>query len=200
MVKLMFDYLRDLKVILKSHFFKKFTNKTVFAEKTILFKRINISNCQIGRYTYFAGNGSINNAKIGAFCSIADGVHIGIGTHPTDWVSTHPCTFSKATIFPYRIFGKKSQLTESSEVTIGNDVWIGLNAIILDGVRIGNGVVVAAGSIVTKDVDDYCIVAGVPARVIKRRASLENINDISWWDLDDDKLALFLKGIDDAAL
>ncbi|GAB3932153.1 hypothetical protein GCM10028827_30120 [Mucilaginibacter myungsuensis] len=73
-------------------------------------------------------------------------------------------------------------------VSIGNDVWIGSNAIIMDGVTIGNGAVIAANSVVTKDVGDYEIVGGVPAKLIKKRFDenlIMKLNEIEWWDKDE---------------
>ncbi|MEY0719389.1 CatB-related O-acetyltransferase [Providencia alcalifaciens] len=74
---------------------------------------------------------------------------------------------------------------------IGNDVWIGVNSIILDGVKIGNGAIIAAGSVVTKDIPDYAIVGGIPAKIIKYRYppnEIKILNEISWWDLDEECL------------
>ncbi|MBB1269289.1 CatB-related O-acetyltransferase [Shewanella sp. SR44-3] len=188
---------RDFLVVLKSNYYKKLNKSSIFADKTILFKKIDISHSSIGKYTYFAGKGTVSNAIIGSYCSIADGVKIGIGLHPLDWVSTHPSTFSSNTIFPYRHFSRSKPFIESETVTIGNDVWIGLNAIILDGVVVGNGAVIAAGSIVTKNVDDYAIVAGVPAKIIKYRTQPE-LTNIPWWELDDTSLNEYLSKVDDS--
>ncbi|WP_445776043.1 CatB-related O-acetyltransferase [Shewanella sp.] len=182
---------RDNLVIIKSNYYKRLNKSSVFGCKSILFKKIDIYNSSIGKFTYFAGKGTVSNAIIGSYCSIADGVKIGIGLHPLDWISTHPSTYSKNTIFPYRLFSRTRPFTESETVTIGNDVWIGLNVIILDGVNIGNGAVIAAGSIVTKDVENYAIVAGVPAKTIRYREQSE-LTSIPWWDLDDDSLSEYL--------
>lgn len=77
-----------------------------------------------------------------------------------------------------------------SKIKIGNDVWLGKNVIITNGVNIGNGVIAAAGAVITKDVPDYAVVAGVPARIIKYRYKEEQIkelNKIAWWNWSDDK-------------
>ena len=77
----------------------------------------------------------------------------------------------------------------NGQVVIGNDVWIGANAVILPGVTLGNGSVIAAGAIVTRSVPDYAVVAGVPAKVIRYRFSHEQIeilNRVKWWDWDDE--------------
>src|SRR5688572_19360014 len=116
-------------------------------------------NTQIGSYTYLSGFNLVVNSKIGKFCSIGMFVSICPGKHPTNtFVSTSPVFYSlnKPT------FSEKQAFDESGEVEIGNDVWIGSNSIILDGVKIGHGAIVAAGSVVNKDVEPYSIVGGVP--------------------------------------
>ncbi|MGE6225983.1 CatB-related O-acetyltransferase, partial [Aeromonas media] len=174
-------------------------NKTSsFADKSVLFQKANVKNSSIGKYTYLAGFANINNCKIGDFCSIADGVRIGIGMHPLNYISTHPVFYSEKTIFPYKllessVLSKLPDYDESKEVIIGNDVWIGTSSIILDGVKIGNGVVIAAGAVVTKDVPDYAIVGGVPARIIKYRPTSETIDGVKWWDLDEDRLRSYIQ-------
>lgn len=191
-------FIRDVIVILKSNCYKYINGSSVFEPKSILFKKIKISNSTIGKYTYFAGQGCVNNASVGKFCSIADGVKIGVGLHPIDLLSTHPATFSKSTIFPYRLFSQEKAVTESERVTIGNDVWIGLNAIVLDGVTVGNGAVIAAGSVVSKNVDDFAIVGGVPAKLIKYRKSInDSLDGRQWWDLDEIELKSYLQKVSD---
>lgn len=116
---------------------------------------------------------------IGKYCSISYGVKFVLddGKHQYNQVSNFP--------FPTNEIGDKKG------ITIGNDVWIGLNTIILNGVKIGNGATIAAGAVVTSDVPDYCVVAGVPAKVIKRKCSeneAEDMNKIAWWNWSEDKL------------
>ena len=116
---------------------------------------------------------------IGKYCSISYGVKFVLddGKHQYNQVSNFP--------FPTNEIGDKKG------ITIGNDVWIGLNAIILNGLKIGNGATIAAGAVVTGDVPDYCVVAGVPAKVIKRKCSeneAEEMNKIAWWNWSEDKL------------
>lgn len=80
-------------------------------------------------------------------------------------------------------------------VVIGNDVWIGIRCIIMDGVSIGDGAVVAAGSVVTKDVAPYAIVGGVPAKVIRFRFNdsvIEKLLQLKWWDYTDDQITDFI--------
>ncbi|CAD6084847.1 CatB-related O-acetyltransferase [Escherichia coli] len=185
--------LSRMKIKLLSYFYKRKNRSTQFGRYTVLFCRANITNSIVGDYTYFAGTASVNNCEIGKFCSIAEGVKIGLGKHPVDFLSTHPVFYSENTCFPYRLKNYRANekviesITESERVIIGNDVWIGVNAIVMDGVTIGDGAVIGAGAVVTKDVQPYTIVGGVPARVIRTR---QNIN-CSWWEFDVDTLVDF---------
>ena len=145
---------------------------------------------EIGRYSYI-GNNCVISAKIGNFCSIANNVYIIKGTHPTDFVSTSPVFYSnkKSTTtisFTKNNLFKEEKYTKHS-CNIGHDVWIGFGATILPGLNIGTGAIIGAGSIVTKDVEAYSIVAGNPAKIIRYRFSKENISFLlssKWWDHD----------------
>lgn len=145
-----------------------------------------IINSTIGSHTYFNSETVVSDAVIGKFCSIGSNVKIGIGSHPTFMVSTHPCFYANNKGF--KTFADKMYYkSETGTINIGNDVWIGSDVRILNNVKIGHGAIVALGSIVTKDVPDYAIVAGVPARVIKYRFSNDNVKSllkINWWDLE----------------
>lgn len=144
-----------------------------------------ISNSTIGDYSY-AGVGSIIcRTTIGKFCSIGPGVTINPGLHPTrDFVTMHPAFYSMA-FRCQRRFAKEQGFVEHGHVEIGHDVWIGANAIITPGVKIGSGAVVGAGAIVTKDVEPFAVVGGVPARTIRFRfepEQIETLLDSQWWD------------------
>jgi len=113
---------------------------------------------------------------IGKYCAISYGVKFVLddGKHKVDVVSSYPF--------------KNNKIGEDDGIVIGNDVWIGINSTILYNVKIGNGVTIAAGSVVTHDVPDYCVVGGVPARIIKRKCTEEEalvMNKIAWWDWDE---------------
>lgn len=116
---------------------------------------------------------------IGKYCSISYGVKFILddGKHMFNQVSNYPFSTNK--------------IGEKKGIIIGNDVWIGLNVVILNGVTIGNGVTVAAGAVVTQDVPDYCVVAGVPAKVVKRKCTdseVKEMNKIAWWDWSEDQI------------
>lgn len=136
----------------------------------------------IGKGTY-GGIFNLANVNkkttIGNYCSVAPNVYIYNRNHPKNFISMHPFFYNSE----LKIIDKDT--VEYEEKIIGNDVWIGQNAIILPSVkRIGNGVVIAAGAVVTKDIPDFAVVAGVPAKIISYRFSKEDASIISnsnWW-------------------
>ncbi|MBE7191075.1 MAG: CatB-related O-acetyltransferase [Gordonia polyisoprenivorans] len=138
----------------------------------------------IGDWTYghpTIGYRDDGNLTIGRYCSIAVGVSILLGGEPST---------TAATTYPFReIFAEELGSTPArpprGDVVIGNDVWIGYGVTILSGATIGDGAVVAAGAVVTADVEPYAIVGGVPAKLIRRRATPEQaaaMQAIAWWD------------------
>lgn len=131
---------------------------------------------QIGDYTYIGFNCIITQSVVGRYCSIANNVSIGIGEHKINRVST-------SSLFYENPFETLTQ----GECIIGNDVWIGSNAVIRRGVKIGNGAIIGANSFVNKDVNDFEIVGGVPAKLIKKRFdenTIKLIKESNWWDFD----------------
>jgi len=119
--------------------------------------------------------------KIGSFCSLAGGTKVLLGgNHRSDWVTTYP--FS---VLDEPALGIQGHPYTNGDVLIGNDVWIGMSCVIMSGVTIGDGACVAACSVVTKDVPPYSIVGGNPARVIRKRFTDTQIQDlllIKWWN------------------
>ena len=112
---------------------------------------------------------------------------IGVRKHPTDMISTHPAFYANNKAF--ETYADRMYCDELPNIEIGNDVWIGSKSTVLGNIRIGDGAVVAYGSVVTKDVPPYAIVGGVPARIIKYRFDKEIIDrllEIKWWELSDD--------------
>ena len=109
-----------------------------------------INQCVLGDYTYIANDSNFSNTSIGKFCSIGPGVRCGMGMHPSkQFVSTHPIFFSNLKQAQIS-FADKSYFEELKPIKIGNDVWIGANAVILDGVNIGDGAIIGAGLLSTK--------------------------------------------------
>lgn len=160
---------------------------------------MNYEGCMVGRgtygYRYLEGHKDrplgTHVRSIGRFCSINVTARVW-GNHPLEYVTTHPflCSSSFALNFSAEKTGVSSgyeceKNMEEERITIGNDVWIGANVVILPGIKIGDGAVLAAGAVVTRDVDPYAVVGGVPAKVIKYRFSREVIDallKIKWWD------------------
>lgn len=171
---------------------------------------IEYKGCKIGRYTY--GYKSLLEyypmaLSIGRYCSINRSAKIW-NNHPVDYVTTHP-------MLDYRMFYSRdkqkkreeyinkygkyfenskfedSKLRNNRPIRIGNDVWIGANVIILPGVTVGDGAILAAGAVVNKDVEPYAIVGGVPAKLIRKRFSDEIIKrllEIKWWNWSIEKI------------
>ncbi len=129
--------------------------------------------------------------EIGSFCSFAEGTSVEIN-HPTTYVSTHPFLYygnDDSCQIEDQLFVIPGHVPEATLNTrkciIGNDVWLGRDVRITNGAHIGNGVIGAAGAVITKDVPDYAIVGGVPAKIIKYRFTqeqIEKLNRIKWWD------------------
>lgn len=143
---------------------------------------------EIGDYTYIGYNCIITKSSIGRYCSIANNVSIGIGEHKINRVST-------SSIFYEEPFETLTQ----GECIVGNDVWIGSNAVVRRGVRIGNGAIIGANSFVNKDVNDFEIVGGVPAKHIRYRFNLNNIkliNESNWWNLDFESAKIKIKELE----
>jgi virginiamycin A acetyltransferase len=167
------------------------------------FDRFSHPQVTVGEHTYGLRRESFfayhpnDRVLIGKFCSIADGVRFVFGGHETGRVSTFP--------FKAVCFGDEPHADSISkgDIVIGNDVWLGFNAMILSGVKIGHGAIVAAGAVVSQDVPPYALVGGVPARVIKQRLrpdQIEALLKIQWWDWPLEKiksnLDLFYKDAD----
>jgi acetyltransferase-like isoleucine patch superfamily enzyme len=142
------------------------TEDVLFSEYVRVYGATTLANASIGRHTYFYGSKAAN-LTIGAFCSIGPGTRLGgMGTHPLNMLSTHPVFFSTRKQSG-QTYVSQNYFEEYRSTTIGNDVWIGAHALVIDGVTIGDGAAVAAGAVVTKDVPAYAVVGGVPARIIK---------------------------------
>lgn len=126
--------------------------------------------------------------KMGKYCSLASDVQIMLGgEHRPDWVTTYPFN-----VRDDRHSEIRGHPASKGDVIIGNDVWIGTEAIIMSGVSIGDGAVVAARSVVTKDVPPYAIVGGNPAKMIKKRfeeSVIKQLSEIRWWDWTEERIS-----------
>jgi phosphonate metabolism protein (transferase hexapeptide repeat family) len=154
--------------------------------------RTKLLEVELGDYSYVVNDSDIAYATIGKFCSIAAMTRINPGNHPMWRASQSHFTYRASAYF----MGERDEdeffaWRRSHRVAIGHDVWIGHGAIVLPGRAIGTGAVVAAGAVVTKDVPDYTIVAGNPARIVRRRFPepvAERLQRLAWWDWSHDRL------------
>lgn len=130
----------------------------------------------IGSYTFIGNRSSITKSSIGRYCSIGNNVSIGHGEHSLDRVSTSALFY----VNPWQ------ELTKG-ECVIQDDVWVGVDAIVLRGVVVGTGAVIAANAVVTEDVPPFAIVGGVPAKVIRYRFDEQKRQQLiasGWWEKD----------------
>lgn len=156
-----------------------------FAEGVHVENRTTLLHCSIGKYTCVGSDSRYLNCSIGAFCSLGPRVLVGLGIHPTSFVSTSPAFYSPNHSTCRISFAKEQAFDENKPIFIGNDVWVGARATILDGVTIGDGAIIAAGAVVKDDVAPYAIVGGVPARILKMRfddSVIEKLLKIQWWN------------------
>jgi len=170
--------------------------QSVIASNTHLLCNCIINSSRIGSYSYIGKNCIVQNTSIGKFCSIASDVFIGLGKHPTDLISTSTLFYRTSNTLGLKLVEKDLDFDEYAKIEIGHDVWIGTRAIILDGVKVGNGAIIAANSVVTKDVPPYAIVGGVPAKIIKYRFpenKIEQLLKSAWWDWPLEEIRLKVK-------
>jgi len=147
----------------------------------------------IGNHTYIGNEGIISCSpvfpvKIGKRTNIASGVYITTFDHPIVGASTGYPLFDARDEIKNERYAK---LSRRQSVSIGSDVWIGYRCCILRGVAIGDGAVIGAQSVVTKDVEPYSIVGGVPAKLIRKRfpeGVIRQLLDLKWWDWPDEKI------------
>ena len=179
---------------MKNHFESPFRGVT-------LDKQITNPNILVGKYSYYSGyyhghsfddcaryllpDAGVDRLVIGSFCSIGSGaafIMAGNQGHRNDWISTFPFYWmSEVETFT----GAANGFEPAGDTVIGNDVWIGSEAIIMPGVTIGDGAVIGTRALVTRDVPPYAIVGGNPARVIRKRFEEPRIDlllEMRWWD------------------
>lgn len=179
--------------------FSRGVQNVTFEGKNAVPDRCNFSGkINIGYATTLGYNNLLSGTiTIGKYCQLGADVAIHATNHPIH----HLTTYINSNLFD----GELKQFKEENKITIGHDVWVGHNVIIVGNVTIGNGAILAAGSVITKDVEPFTIVAGVPAKPIKKRfpdAIISEIETLQWWNLPEDELAkikpLFLRNLKDA--
>ncbi len=170
----------DPDIIVGDHtYYHDFKDPTKFVENNVL---------------YHVPGFSKDKVIIGKYCSLASGVKFicPIACHKTDVASTYPFALAcdhwemgMEYVTPERICNYEGK----GDIVVGNDVWIGYESVIMSGVKIGDGAVIGTRSIVTKDVEPYTIVAGAPARPIRKRfddKTIARLEELKWWDLPDE--------------
>jgi phosphonate metabolism protein (transferase hexapeptide repeat family) len=149
-----------------------------------------IEYASLGDYSYLGENCDVADAEIGKFTAIANSVRIGAPNHPMGRASQHRFTYVPEYYAPTASRDRDFFADRRGDrVIVGNDVWIGHAAILLPGVTVGDGAVIAAGAVVSRDVAPYTVVGGVPARPIRQRFSAaiaERLSRIAWWDWPDE--------------
>jgi len=172
----------------------------------LLHETVNHINISVGKFSYYSGyhhkhdfvecvrylhdkRNDVDKLHIGSYCSIGSGavfMMAGNQGHKKEWISTFPFYF-QANIFKE----SKNGFEKTGDTIIGNDVWIGSEAMIMSGVTIGDGAIIAARAVVTKDVEPYSIVGGNPAVVIKKRfedKEIKQLLSMKWWTWDEEKV------------
>jgi chloramphenicol O-acetyltransferase type B len=170
-------------------------------------KQVENPNIIVGRYSYYSGyyhghsfndcarylppDPGVDKLIIGSFCSIGSGaafIMAGNQGHRNDWVSTFPFYWmSEVAAFA----GARNGYEPAGDTEIGNDVWIGSEAIIMPGVKIGDGAVIGTRALVTRDVEPYAVVGGNPAKVVRSRfddRTIAMLLEMKWWDWPDERL------------
>ena len=159
--------------------------RSSFGDRCFLQRNCMVYDSSLGRYSYAGKNTTIWHAEIGTFCSISWNVSIGGADHDYTRLTTHSFLYDRED-FDLMPEGEEGYDRFAEPCVIGHDVWIAANACICRGVTVGTGAVIAAGAVVTRDVPPYAIVAGVPARTIKKRFSdgiIDRLLDTAWWEL-----------------
>ncbi|WP_029014897.1 type B chloramphenicol O-acetyltransferase [Niveispirillum irakense] len=170
-------------------------------------RQVKNPNIIVGRYSYYSGyyhghsfddcaryllpQPGVDKLIIGSFCSIGSGaafIMAGNQGHRNDWISTFPFFWMEG--IP-AFAGAANGYEPAGDTIIGHDVWIGAEAIIMPGVKIGDGAVIGTRALVTRDVEPYCIVGGNPAKLIRKRFDDKDISllrELTWWDWTDGQL------------
>lgn len=172
-----------------------FSNNSKFEGKNSIGSFSRITNSSIGFGSYVGKSVVLNNSYIGRYCSIGNNIKVNVGKHPTEkFVSTSPAFYSPlndpinklSLSYINEVKFSEQRFTDNNySLEIGNDVWIGNDARFIEGIIISDGAIIASGSLVTKDIPPYSIVAGVPARIIKYRFKKEEIEfllKLRWWN------------------
>lgn len=148
-------------------------------------ERTCLAETVMGDYSYICNDGDVIYTTIGRFCSIAAAVRINPGNHPLNRAALHHFTYRSASFDLGEDDPDFFDWRRESQVTIGNDVWIGHGVTIMPGVTIGDGAAIGSGAVVTKDVESYSVIVGVPAKPLRKRFDDDTcgkLAQLKWWD------------------
>ena len=189
MIKRVYRFWRDFYVKRFKHGVRVSRKASVIGSKLAPFSHVGdycfIYESTLGAYSTVGRNSVLRNAVLGKFCSISWNATIGATPHDYNLISTH--AFHYISSFGFVCKDRRSNI----ETFLGHDVWVGANAVIMPGVKVGSGAVVGAGAIVTRNVPPYAIVVGCPARIVRYRFDsdiIESLMEIEWWDWDVKKI------------
>ena len=158
---------------------------------SVIFSNVFLQHTTVDAYSYIQSGSVLTHTEVGKFCCIAGNVQIGLAAHPTSMVSMSPIFYDISQPLPKFLIKENKFNKIFLKTTIKSDVWIGQGALIKSGVQIGVGAVVGAGAVVTKDIEPYSIVGGVPAKHIRYRFEKEireKLLTSKWWEFDQGKL------------
>ena len=173
--------------------FSLWDKNTSFTKKSFISNGARLCNVSLGKYSRVGSGCLVTNCEMGNFSVFANDCVAGLGQHPLDTLTYHSIFYRRGhwgwhdDWIEYPV-----GFEESKRIKVGNDVWIGRHCIIMDGVTIGDGAIVATGAVVTKDVPPYAVVGGVPAKIIKYKFPQEMIDrllEIKWWYLPDEEIS-----------
>lgn len=173
--------------------FSFITDDSFISPKAAISRGCKVFRSSIDDYSYCAPNVELVCCHIGKFCSIGKSSVIGLASHTLSFISSSPVFTETKNRLNISFTEKNIIDSPYHEVIIGNDVWIGERVVIKGGIKIGNGAVIAAGAMVTKDVAPYSIVGGVPAKIIRKRFNdntVSYIESLKWWDWNEKKIRM----------
>ncbi len=167
-------------------------NQSYFSEYVHILRGAKLSGVTMGKYSRIGIGCKVTNATLGNFTCVGANTIIGVGQHPTNYLTYHSIFYKKGNWGWHDDWVKYPDgFQEKKRITIGNNVWIGRQCVIMDGVTIGDNAIIATGAIVTKDVPSFAIVGGVPAKIIKYLFNEEirkRLDEIQWWNLSDNEI------------